>query len=198
MPSGAIARIECKLAGKGMYTRISEKNHKRISKIYYGACFSFGDSILGVKCMRSRTLGATRVAAIAPKLGINEEVLGVHNDQYRETDFDFVVTTIDNIFYKTDEKGLYVYSPDEQESQFLNQLKVKDSKEAYAKLYIAKSSNLIIKPENGIICTRKKCETKERCEFIPNYPMIHFKQDRTRPEHPWYPIEDIQHILDDL
>ena len=81
--------IECKLAKKG-------------------SCRVDGDrTTIKVKCMRSRTLGVEMVRQLSPQLGIPEDVLSVHNDQYLERDFDFVITSIGNAFYETDDNGTF-------------------------------------------------------------------------------------------
>lgn len=69
-----IIGVECKLAGKGTFRTL--KN---------------GDSTIRVKCMRSRTLGDNKAAELAAKLGLDTELLRVHNDQYVPTDFDVVL-----------------------------------------------------------------------------------------------------------
>src|SRR3989344_1000920 len=86
-PTGKVVRVECKLAKKGAFK-----------------LFTDGHSEIRVKCMRSRTLGPAKVKELAPKLGVPEKVLAVHNDQYLPTDFDLVLSSIGNAFYTTDKK----------------------------------------------------------------------------------------------
>ncbi len=83
--TGEIVRVECKLAKKEGYRLCAD-----------------GHSEIRVKCMRSRTLGVAKVKELAPKLGVDEQVLLIHNDQYLAADFDVVVTSIGNTFYRTD------------------------------------------------------------------------------------------------
>jgi len=64
-PTGKVISVECKLAKKGGYR-----------------LFNDGHSEIRVKCMRSRTLGPAKVKELAPKFGISEKVLAIHNDQY--------------------------------------------------------------------------------------------------------------------
>ena len=78
-PTKKTIRIECKLAKKGGYR-----------------LFTDGHSEIRVKCMRSRTLGLSKVKELAPKLGVSEKVLAVHNDQYLPADFDVVISKKDN------------------------------------------------------------------------------------------------------
>lgn len=92
-PTSKIIRVECKLAKKGGYR-----------------LFPDGHSEIRVKCMRSRTLGKAKVKALAPKFGVEEKVLAVHNDQYLPTDFDVVICSIGNAFYATDKKTGYFES----------------------------------------------------------------------------------------
>lgn len=74
LPSGKIIRIECKLAKKEGYRKKTDGHHE-----------------ISVKCMRSRTLGEAKVKELAPKLGVSESVLTIHNDQYLPSDFDFII-----------------------------------------------------------------------------------------------------------
>ena len=89
-PTKKIVRVECKLAKKGGYR-----------------LFTDGHSEIRVKCMRSRTLGPAKVKELAPKFGITEKVLAVHNDQYLPADFDIVISSIGNAFYTTYKKTEY-------------------------------------------------------------------------------------------
>ena len=89
---------ECKLAGKGRFKLDNEEN-----------------AIINIKCMRSRTLGQEMVNKLAPKYGLDPTVLGIHNDQYLPNDFDFVITSIGNAFYQTDEAGLMYWHPTNNE-----------------------------------------------------------------------------------
>ena len=173
-------RIECKLSDKESYRC---KN---------------GVSIIRVKCMRSRTLGENKIKTLAPKIGIPENVLKVHNDQYTINNFDFVVTSIANAFYRTDKKtGLYEWKPTEIELEFLKNLSqnsnINSSDElksfAFNKIYIAKSTDLHIVPKNSVLCTRRTCTNKSNCGFIPNYPIIKFNLQTKLPYTPWYEIE---------
>ena len=80
-PTGKVISVECKLAKKGGYRM-----------------FADGHSEIRVKCMRSRTLGAAKVKELAPKFGVSEKVLSIHNDQYLPADFDIVISSIGNAF----------------------------------------------------------------------------------------------------
>lgn len=171
-----MVRVECKLAKKGGYRS-----------------FSDGHSEIRVKCMRSRTLGTSKVKELAPKLGVSEKVLAVHNDQYLPADFDIVVSSIGNAFYTTDKKtGLFGWKPTKEEEKFLYKLgasKKESLKDfAFRTLYAAKSSDLRI-CNNGIICTRAKCKNKKACGFIPNYPVIIFDKKTNQPKAGWVSIE---------
>lgn len=171
--------VECKLAGKGRFKKL--KN---------------GDFLINVKCMRSRTMGENIIKRIAPQLGISEKLLNIHNDQYRFNDFDFVVTSIGNAFYETDEDGLFYWCPDEDGKEFLIRLfdtKDEDTlqKLAFDKMYITSSKNLSV--GNGFhTCSRKKCPKPKTCGFIPNYPAINFNADTLLPTNGWFPIEEAE------
>ncbi|BAY63069.1 hypothetical protein NIES22_31470 [Calothrix brevissima NIES-22] len=185
--SSARIRIECKLAKKQGYSSRDGKSIK-------------------VKCMRSRTLGDEKIKNLAPRLGLSEAVLKTHNDQYVDSNFDFVVTSIGNAFYRTDKStGLYEWKPTENELKFLKALYPSLSEDfnnpdfqrdlAFRKIYIAKSKDLTINSTNGITCTRKKCTNKTDCNFIPNYPIIKFNPETYKPFQPWYEIEDCPNLF---
>lgn len=175
-PTGKIIRVECKLAKKGGYR-----------------LFADGHSEIRVKCMRSRTLGQAKVKELAPKLGISEKVLAIHNDQYLSADFDIVVSSIGNAFYATDKKtGYFEWKPSPTGRDFLHKIGALEKKTlqdfAFRALYVAKTSDLKI-GNNGVICTRAKCKDKKACGFIPNYPVINFDKKTHQPTNAWAPIE---------
>ena len=180
------ARLECKLAAKGGFRLLQT-----------------GDSIIRVKCMRSRTLGESMVRHLAPKFGVSEKQLTVHNDQYRPEDFDFVVTSIGNAFYETNSSGFFDWAPSQEGIAFLETLRraktennLKDF--AFNRMYIAPANALSIKGKNGVQCTRKKCKAKTTCCFIPNYPIIRFKQGKRLPEAPWVAAENSENFFKDF
>ena len=123
------------------------------------------------------------------------KVLAVHNDQYTEKDFDIVVTSIGNAFYRTDPKtGLFRWDPDDIEIKFLKNLfdtpnASKDAlkKMSFERLYLAYSKDISINKRNSLECTRRECKNKEICGFIPNYPIIRFSKDY-KPINKWYPL----------
>ena len=175
--TGKVVRVECKLAKKGGYK-----------------LRAYGHSEISVKCMRSRTLGSVKVKELAPKLDVTEASLAIHNDQYLPVDFDLVVTSIGNAFYKTDKiTGLTEFNPTDSETEFLKLLmpslgeSLKDF--AFRRMYIARSIDLAIRPETKVTCSRKKCDSKTDCGFIPNYPIIHFDASG-KSATPWIPIEE--------
>lgn len=175
-PTKKIIRIECKLAKKGGYR-----------------LFTDGHSEIRVKCMRSRTLGPAKVKELAPKFGITEKVLAVHNDQYLPVDFDIVISSIGNAFYITDKKtGLFEWGPTQEGERFLQNSGVSKKENvkdfAFRTLYAAKSSDLQI-GKNGITCTRAKCKNKKACGFIPNYPIISFDKKTNQSVNGWVSIE---------
>lgn len=176
--TGRLIRLECKLAGKQGY-RLHADGHSEIR----------------VKCMRSRTLGDAKVKELAPKLGVDEKALSAHRDQYVAADFDIVVTSIGNTFYRTDKNThLYIWKPNTTEQKFLTELGAPPSDSlkdfAFNSMYIAKTKDLIAQPSTGIICTRKKCSNKASCGFIPNYPIIRFNAVTNKPTNGWIPIEE--------
>lgn len=179
--------IECKLAGKGSF-KIDDTTNNYLLK---------------VKCMRSRTLGTARVAQLAPAMGVTEDQLTVHNDQYRKSDFDIVLTNIANAFYETDSDGNYIWSPTEDGKEFLKNLTgcttdTELQEVVFNTLYFAKTSDIIITPSNNITCTRRKCTDTKNCQFIPNYPIIIFDKTTFKPINNWYPISDADKIFTPL
>ncbi|MCB1193975.1 MAG: hypothetical protein KDK90_26300, partial [Leptospiraceae bacterium] len=153
-PTNKLISIECKLASKGSC---------RVSK---------NRTLIKVKCMRSRTLGVEMVNHLSPKLKIDPNVLTIHNDQYLPSDFDFVITSIGNAFYSTNEKGVFYFNPQEEHFSFLKNfpgVNLKD--ETFNQLYFASAESISIKRKNKIKCTRKKCKNPNNCGFIPNYPV---------------------------
>jgi len=186
LPTGKQISVECKLAAKGRFKALSD-----------------GSVYIGVKCMRSRTLGAAMVAQLAPRFGVSPKQLLVHNDQYLPVDFDLVVTSIGNAFYKTDpETGSFVWAPSDEGTIFLERLRdkygvlskipLKDF--AFNQLYIAKASALAVS-KNGIVCGRRGCKRKAHCGFIPNYPVIKFDPKTLEPISPWHHATDISSVL---
>lgn len=184
-PTDQVFRIECKLAKKGSYR-----------------LFPDGHSEIRVKCMRSRTLGSARVTDLAPSLGISPEVLSVHNDQYRTSDFDIVLSSIGNAFYETDsESGLFEFRPTEEGKLFLERLgasNVESLKDfAFKKIYIAKTEDIVINRSSGVVCSRRNCLNRSNCGFIPNYPIIRFEPRTNRPSNGWVPIEECLCLFED-
>lgn len=182
-------RVECKLAAKGRFKKLTDDTNT-----FY---------IVGVKCMRSRTLGTAMVKKLAPILGLAEDVLAIHNDQYRKEDFDIILTTLANAFYETDDDGNYYWCPGDDGTEFLKALtgetdetKLQDL--AFSSLYFTKSEDRIITPANNIQCTRRKCENKTDCQFIPNYPVIIFDASTMKSVNNWNSINDIDSIFSTL
>lgn len=177
-PSKKIIRVECKLAKKGGYR-----------------LFPDGHSEIRVKCMRSRTLGPGKIKELAPKLGVNEKVLAVHNDQYLPSDFDVVITSIGNAFYDTDKKtGLFEWVPKKNGEEFLKKFypdKIENLQSfGFRKMYASKTESLTIGHTSGVVCTRAKCKNKKDCNFIPNYPIINFDTKTNQPINKWVDLDD--------
>jgi hypothetical protein len=174
--------VECKLAGKGRFKKLQN-----------------GDYVINVKCMRSRTLGTQVATRLAPQLGVSVEMLSNHNDQYRVKDFDFVVTSIGNAFYETDDDGLFYWSPDKDGIEFCKKMfdtsdEALLQKLAFEKMYITSAHNLAV--GNGFnICTKKKCTNQSNCGFIPNYPPINFDCQTLASTNGWVAIEESEDFI---
>jgi hypothetical protein len=182
LPTGKSLSIECKLAGKETF-RVKAS----------GICE------IRVKCMRSRTLGAEMVRELAPKKGVSETDLSVHNDQYLADDFDVVITSLANAFYRTNEEGAFIWQPSNREEAFLTSI-LTDTKQplkdfAFFRMYVAESSSLVVSRANGVQCSRRKCANPKNCGFIPNYPTIKFQHGNGRPLQRWIPIEESEDLF---
>jgi len=170
--------IECKLAKKGS-CRVDRER-----------------TTIKVKCMRSRTLGAEMVRQLSPQLGIPEDVLSVHNDQYLEKDFDFVITSIGNAFYDTSDNSTFFFSPTESQKIFLGNLPGENLKdEAFYSLYLGSAKEISVKSANGVECTRRRCTNKIACGFIPNYPDINFNTSSLEPINNWSSLDNANEIF---
>lgn len=183
--TGRIIKIECKLASKESYR-------------YY----TDGHSELRVKCMRSRTLGASKVKELAPKLHVDEESLAIHNDQYLPADFDVVITSIGNVFYRTNPKtDVFEWKPTEQELKFLESINIAKEPNlkdfAFNRLYLSKSTNLVTS-KVAVVCSRKLCKNKNNCQFIPNYPKIIFDTSTVEPTNGWVEISQSESLFKEL
>lgn len=186
-PTKKRLRLECKLAKKESYRRKRNGNHE-----------------LSVKCMRSRTLGVAKVHEIAPKLKISPAMLNIHNDQYLPTDFDFVITSIGNAFYRTDAAGRFIWSPNEKEVEFLemlklyfNNIKTMELKDfAFNMMYIGHTRDIAVLESNSVKCRRKTCPSKNDCGFIPNYPIISFPKNGDMPDNGWVPLSNAPHLFE--
>jgi len=161
-------KVECKLSGKGSF---------KIKNDFIG---------FKVKCMRSRTVNDNVMAtALAKRYKINRNLILLHRDNYREDDFDFVVTSLGNSLWKT-EKNEYKFNGNEEQHKKLSELfpnhfkSFKNFKEESFNFYLfARSSYIKCKKNNNIKCVRKKCiksEFSENCGFIPNYPIVNLKE----------------------
>ncbi len=206
-PTKKIISVECKLAGKGEF-KVVERGQTGVSKK--------GDYIIDVKCMRSRTTKTPeRVKAAAKKLGVSEEAFLAHSDQYRASSFDVVATSIGNAFYETieDDDGnlMYKFQPSVDGQKFIDMLKHSCLDETalqefiYNKVYFASSRDIAVSPETGVVCTKKKCENKHNCGFIPNYPKINFGNVKIlpldaipSPNNHWVEIEKVELLFNSL
>jgi len=177
---------ECKLAGKGRFKFDADEN-----------------AVINIKCMRSRTLGQAMVEKLAPQYGISTESLAIHNDQYLPSDFAFVITSIGNAFYQTDENGLMYWHPTESEIEWLKFICDTEDEDllqdlAFNKIYIISSRDISIHNDGYQNCTRRKCDNKNNCGFIPNYPKLTFEKDSRVPSNGWYELEEAATVLNTL
>lgn len=180
-----VISVECKLASKGGF---------KISK---------GQYVVPVKCMRSRTTKTpSKVKAGAKALGVTREAFLAHSDQYRASHFDIVATSLANAFYETDRETMtYVFQPSDSGEEFLRKLKPPPEVDlqtfVYNNVYVARSVDLAVSRESGVVCIKRACKHKNDCGFIPNYPLISFGQVRDEeldtvliPTNRWVDIDD--------
>lgn len=155
-----------------------------------------------VKCMRSRTLSDNNMAVrMAAKYGVTKREVLNHADSYREIDFDYVVTSMGNAFWDTENKKKYVFKGSNSHLKSLRALfpyyfgSIKNDTDFKQKTYdfllIAKSSDIKASLNNGygIECSRQKCENHSNCGFIPNYPLV-LLSDVAAGSSPWKIIAD--------
>jgi hypothetical protein len=163
-------KVECKLTKNDSFRIISNDNCE-----------------LRVKCMRSRTVSDNETATrMAQHYHIPREMILIHADSYRESDFDCVLTSIGNAFWISEESGKYVFNGTREQYAILKRLFPQQfttfdnfQRETYNFILIACSKDLCVYTMNGIKCTRRKCAikgTQDNCGFIPNYPIINLKE----------------------
>lgn len=156
-------------------------------------------SSFNVKCMRSRTISDNSMAErMAVKYGVSKREILNHADNYRETDFDYVVTSMGNAFWVTENKN-YIFKSKNSYIKSLGTLfpdhfgSIENENDFKQKtfnfLLIAKSSDLKISLNNRIECRRRKCENPSNCGFIPNYPLV-LLPDVATGSSPWKIVTD--------
>jgi hypothetical protein len=176
--TGKTIGIECKLAGKDNFKKLKNGTYQ-----------------IRVKCMRSRTLGDAKVKELAPKIGVDFDLLKIHNDQYVPKNFDVVLTTIGNAFYDTNsETDAFDWHPNAIAEEFLEKLfKTNNPEElqslAFNQMYLAHSKDLTISPVNNVVCSRGQCPNPTDCGFIPNYPIIYFDENGNIADNRWQSVE---------
>jgi hypothetical protein len=185
--------IECKLAKKDS--------------------FRMRDNIpnFAVKCMRSRTVSDNDVATkLAERYGVPRTSVLMHADNYQPKDFDFVVTSLGNTFWTTLDKK-YVFSGTKAQFEALSSLfpdhfgttftNTEDfRRKTFDFLLIARSKDIAVSEENGIICVREKCirsGNARTCGFIPNYPVVNLT-DVANDRGPWKLISNASDLFNEL
>ena len=153
--------------------------------------------------MRSRTVGQKAAKTLAARYGVSVDDVLRHADNYRDVDFNFVVTSIGNALWRTAGDGSYVFEPKSNEIDFFRRffedqnLDVESLKErTFNYLLIARASSLTVSPKNNVQCVRRKCKkagTSKTCGFIPNYPIVNLKDNSI-----WKPIEKTDEIFEEF
>lgn len=137
-------KIECKLSGKNSFANDDS-----------------GNIIFKVKCMRSRTISDNEMATrMAKKYSVERKQILFHADNYREIDFDYVITSMGNAFWTTKNKK-YIFECKKEDINSLSKLfpnrfgnvKNKDDfrKKVYNFLLIARSKDITVSTKNNII-----------------------------------------------
>lgn len=187
--------------------RKSDKKEVKVEcKLTKNDSFSINKNIaeLRVKCMRSRTFSDNASASrMARHYGVSKAALLIHADSYRQGDFDFVITSLGNSMWTTLD-GVYTFDGKKADFDFLHQLFPENftdfnkfQQEAFNFLLVAKSSELIISPNNNLRCTRKKCKDSNsdiNCGFIPNYPIVNLN-DVASGSSVWKKIHNVENIF---
>lgn len=159
--------------------------------------------------MRSRTtLSDNRVRLASDALRVSKEVFKIHSDQYRAVNFDVVASSIANAFYETEEDtGMYIFKPSADAKKFLEKFNPPDDEEelqlfVYNKIYLARSIDLAAIAASGVECSRKGCNNKTNCGFIPNYPLINFgdvdslpEGEIPKPKGQWIELKDAESLF---
>lgn len=181
IPTNTNISVECKLAAKGRFKKLKSEYQIR------------------VKCMRSRTVGKSVADKMEQIYEIPAATFLIHSDQYLPSDFDIVITSIGNAFYETDpETEQFKWEPTKEGIEFLKRLRGTNNNNlkdfAFFTLLLAPASKLAITESNyrehKVRCTRRNCQNKQNCGFVPNYPIIHFAADSKTPKHPWVSIQN--------
>lgn len=183
IPTDKKITIECKLAGKNSF---------RIPRL--------GVGMVKIKCMRSRTVGEEAARTLARRYGVSVDTVMRHRDNYRDVDFNFVITSIGNAFWRTTNEGKYVFRLKPEETEFLHRLFEDGTlsveqlrKKTFEYLLIAKSSALTVSPQNHVRCVRRRCieaGTSTNCGFTPNYPIVNLDDVEV-----WRPIEQTAEVF---
>lgn len=176
--------IECKLAKKESFG------------------MNNGNPEFSVKCMRSRTISDNEMATrMAERYGVLRQQILFHADNYRQDDFDFVITSMGNAFWVTQNKR-YIFDGKDEDLRVLQSLfpthfsgtNIDEFKQkAFSFLLIARSKDIKVSVENNIICTRRRCidnGTSSNCGFIPNYPIVNLR-DVANGTGPWRILSDL-------
>lgn len=177
-------RVECKLAKKDSFRIIN------------------GSPEFSVKCMRSRTVSDNEIATrMAERYSVPREQILFHADNYREDDFDFVITSMGNAFWVTIDQR-YTFDGTDDDLNVLQRvfpthfsnITIDDFKQkAFSFLLVARSKEIKVSTENNIVCTRRKCidnGTSTDCGFIPNYPIVNLS-DVATGTGPWKILSDL-------
>jgi hypothetical protein len=182
--TGKTIGVECKLAGKNNFKKLKDGSYQ-----------------IRIKCMRSRTLGDAKVRELAPKIGVDFDLLKIHNDQYVPENFDVVMTTIGNAFYDTNaETDAFDWRPNAVAIAFLEKLfKTNNVEElqslTFNQMYLAYSKDLAIAKVNNVVCSRGQCPNPTDCGFIPNYPIIYFDANGHLADNRWQSVEFVESLF---
>jgi hypothetical protein len=156
-------RCECKLAKNSSFKKLENETF----------CY--------IKIMRSRTLGDEKIRETSINENIPLDHVAAHKDSYLINKFDFVITNLRNVFYRTTQNNIFKFNPNEEELDFLKEFYGLSSYEEIDNFllnthFYIKSKDLIPK-NNDFKCTRRNCSMPNECYFVPNYPKFLFNEN---------------------
>ena len=175
-----------------IYDKVNKKSYKCECKLSKNSSFKKTDNetFCNIKVMRSRTLGTEKIKETSKNEGVSIEQVSAHKDSYLSNKFDFVITNLRNVFYRTTENNIFQFNPTDDEIDFLKEYYSLSSQQEVNNFllnthFYIKSEDLLPK-NNDFKCTRRACPKPSDCFFVPNYPKFLFNENNK-----WKRLSDI-------